>query len=538
MIPYIVLFIVIATWFACLPAIFKKAGQDSWKGYVPVYNLIVWLKIMKKPWWWILLLIVPGVNLLMLVIMHVELSKAFGQRLLKDTWLAIIFPMYVLIILAFKAEHEYVGPIAYDENNKKSRGKEWGDAIIFAIVAATIIRTFMLEAFTIPTPSMESSMLVGDYLFVSKMSYGPKLPNTPVSFPFAHHTLPLTAMTPSYVEWFSMPYMRLPGFGDVERNDVVVFNFPEGDTVIAENQAVSYYSEVRNRAFRLWTSHNNVQQASAGDIVRYEADRERYEQLAADNFAKMNTLMVRPVDKRENYIKRCVAIAGDEIEIIDRVIYINGEPGIVPENVMFSYPKVIGSVNPSFLKSKYGISEDNILQDPSHPGYAYGFHLTDSQHQQLAALPQYADLVASSDDKVAVGEKNQSMYGYFPIFPNDAKYNWTKDNFGPLNIPAAGETVELTLNNLPIYERLIDLYEGHDLAVKDGQIYIDGAVATTYTFAMNYYWLMGDNRHNSQDSRFWGFVPEDHVVGKAVFVWFSKDPQTGVRWSRVFSLVD
>lgn len=547
MIPYIYLFIVIAVWFATLPKIFEKAGEESWKGYVPVYNWLVWLRIMKKPWWWIILLIVPGVNFLMLIIMHVELSKSFNLRTFKDGLLAVLAPMYTLPMLAFKEEHEYVGPIVYDEDNKKSRSKEWTDAILFAVVAATIIRTFFLEAFTIPTPSMENSMLVGDYLFVSKVSYGAKLPNTPISFPFTHHTFPLTESTKSYVEWFSMPYMRLPGFGDVNRNDVVVFNFPEGDTVIADNQGVSYYSEVRNRAFRRWLKETKQNSAQPGIMQVYEKDRERYELMIARGIQSSKDILVRPVDKRENYIKRCLAIPGDTIKIIDKVVYINGKRGEAPEEMMFSYmlkgdPIPINQNLLDRLKNSYDISQSCILRD-SYNGqeYMFGYTMTASQYAKLKETDVFAGAVLQNDQQVAVGTYNQKVEGgsrYLPIFPNDAQYNWTRDNFGPVCIPKEGATVQLNKKTLPLYERVIDLYEGHDLKVEGDNIYIDGQIATSYTFQMNYYWLMGDNRHNSQDSRFWGFVPEDHVVGKAVFVWFSKDPQTGIRWDRIFSLVD
>ncbi len=539
MVPYIFLFIVIACWFACFPKIFEKAGVESWKGFVPIYNIVIWLKIMEKPWWWILLLLAPGVNLLMLIIMHVELGKSFNLRSGKDAILAIFVPMYVLPTLAFKEGHKFVGPIKYDDKtNKKSRSKEWGDAIIFAVVAATIIRTFMLEAFTIPTPSMESSMLVGDYLFVSKVSYGPKLPNTPISFPFAHHTLPLTEKTPSYVEWFSMPYLRLPGIGSVERNDVVVFNFPEGDTVVADDQAPSYYALIRDKALDVYRIQKNLQwnQITLAHVADFEKQRDHFESIARDAYHKNKELLVRPVDKRENYIKRCVGIAGDKIEIINREIYINGERTEGPEKMMFGYSGRVSSINPEFLRKQYGIEAHSINQN----GQDITLHLTNEQLEKIKAIKEFAHLTPDIDLKAENGNLNPDnvWYRYFPVFPNSPKYQWTKDNFGPLDIPAAGTTVQLNLDNLPIYERIISVYEAHDLEVKGADIFIDGVKADSYTFSMDYYWLRGDNRHNSLDSRFWGFVPEDHVVGKAVFIWFSKDPITGIRWNRLFSLVD
>ena len=238
--PIIILLLLIAVYFATWYKLFEKAGEEAWKGFVPFLNIVIWLKILKRPWWWLFLLLVPGINLLMLIILNVETAKAFNLRTTKEQWLAGIIPHLVFIQIAYQNKGSYVGPIDWT-GRKKGMAREWGEAIIFAVVAATIIRTFLMEAYTIPTPSMEKSLMVGDYLFVSKISYGPKLPNTPISFPFAHHTLPLTHHTKSYVEWFKLPYFRLPGLGSVERMDAVVFNFPEGDTVATNYQNTGYY---------------------------------------------------------------------------------------------------------------------------------------------------------------------------------------------------------------------------------------------------------------------------------------------------------
>lgn len=543
MIPYIFLFITIASWFIALPKIFEKAGEKSTSGYIPIYQLVVWLRIMKKPWWWIFLLIVPGVQLLMLVIMNIELNKCFGKSGFKEGFLAAVAPFYVLPTLALKDENKWTGPIEYNEDNKKSRSKEWGDAIVFAVIAATIIRTFFLEAFTIPTPSMENSMLVGDYLFVSKMSYGAKLPNTPVSFPFTHHTLPLTESTPSYLEWFTMPYFRLPGIGDVERGDVVVFNYPEGDTVIANRQDRSYYQILRDEAWRLYAGHSSGAGKSVAD---FEQNKAAYINRARETQKSVNKILVRPVDKRENYIKRCIGLPGDELQIVNREVIVNGEKMQDPEGVQHYYPIQQGMQVPGqpILTERYGLTFVNGYQYNDvrfgGAGTIAGLFLTAEEAAKLKAdIPSLKNLEALNRPEVnyGTGYPIDARMEYMPVFPNHPNFSWTQDNFGPIYIPQGGASVDLTLANLPLYQRIIDVYEGNDLEVKGSDILINGQKATSYTFKYDYYWVMGDNRHNSVDSRYWGFVPEDHMVGKAVFIWFSKGPE-GVRWDRIFSFVD
>ena len=515
MIPYIILITTLLAQFVALPNLLKSAGEDSWKGYVPVLNWLAWLKVIKKPWWWLLLLLVPGVNLLMLIIMHVLLARSFDHREKQDTWLAILVPFYYLPNLALKVKPTYVGPIVYDENNPKTKRQEWGDAILFAIVAATIIRTLLFEAFTIPTPSMEKSMMVGDYLFVSKVSYGPRLPNTPISTPFTHHTIPGLNVK-SYTEWFKLPYFRLPGLGSVERNDVMVFNFPEGDTVLKNLQSQNYHQLLR--------SHGKA-------AIHDEKTR-----MGLDNGAlgEIGPLLVRPVDKRENYIKRCVAIPGDVVFIENGQLHINGQVSENYPTMQFTYAfKSKRRISPQYMKEIHDINEDvwKFTSEDLNVGYVT---LSDEVFQDLKAIKLFEQIDKINDQKPVSKANDRDLR----TFPNDPKFNWTADNFGPLTIPKKGETVALTTENLPLYRRLIDLYEDNTLEVKGGEIYINGNKADSYTFKMDYYWLMGDNRHNSLDSRFWGFVPEDHVVGKAVFIWFSKDPETGVRWDRVFSVVD
>jgi len=381
---------------------------------------------------------------------------------------------------------------------KPSKAVEWVDALIFAVIAATFIRMFFIEAFTIPTSSMEKSLLVGDYLFVSKFHYGPKLPNTPLSFPFAHHTLPLTQSTKSYLDWIQNDYERLPGLQKIKNDDVVVFNFPEGDTVVVQHQDRSYYQIVR-------------------EIGR---------KAVWDNF----DITVRPVDKRENYIKRCVGIPGDEIEIINSVLYVNGKQQKYIEGLQYNYSVLTNgtAINPKIL------DEMNIAVDDRHfiqPGH-FVFPLTKEKAGRLKSLPNVMDVIKFERRK---GERSDY------IFPHNPQYNWNEDNFGPLLIPKRGMTIELNEKTLPLYERAIGYYEGNTLTKADGKIFINGQEATNYTFKMDYYWLMGDNRHNSADSRFWGFVPEDHVVGKAIFIWLSLDKDKSfldkIRFSRMFRTI-
>ena len=387
-------------------------------------------------------------------------------------------------------------------DGKQTKVVEWVDAIIFAVIAATFIRMFFIEAYTIPTSSMEKSMLIGDYLFVSKLSYGPKMPNTPLSFPFVHHTMPLSTSQKSYVEWIKNPYKRIAGFGNVKNNDVVVFNFPEGDTVAVKVQNQSYYQLIREYGRdRVWKEKETF-----GDII------------------------ARPVDKRENYIKRCVGISGDVLQYKNGQLFVNGKeqqhfPGVQYDNIVTTDGTGI---------NKRTLDQMKISEADRHmySNTQYLFPLTLENEQKLKAMKN-VESVQRTLIPAANWDKN--------IFPFSDKYQWNVDNFGPIEIPKKGQTVKLTMDNLPMYQRIIDLYEANDLKVKDSIIYINGAVADSYTFKMNYYWMMGDNRHNSADSRYWGFVPEDHVVGKAVFIWLSMDKDqpfyNKVRWSRLFSFV-
>jgi len=481
--------------------LFEKAGRKGWETMVPFYNLFVFLKIIKKPIWWYALLLFPFLNVFMFMLMLVELAKCFNKFGLGEQFLAVVAPFIYFPYLGFKKEEKFVDPDNRPEI-KKSVVREWTDAIIFAVVAATIIRTFLLEAYTIPTSSMEKSMLVGDYLFVSKIAYGPKIPNTPIAFPFVHHTLPLLN-TKSYVEWISLPYYRFPGFGHVEHNDAVVFNYPAGDTVSTRFQSnVSYYSLVNQYGrSRVWSDERNF-----GEIV------------------------ARPVDKRENYVKRCIGLPGDTIKIINRQVYLNGEMAVNPEKLQYQYiVSTDGSgINPKIL-DKLDVTEGSRTNVPGQ----YMFLLTEEAKNEIEALSIVKSVEVMNEP---AGEWNPD------IFPNDSAFRWNRDNFGPLYIPKKGVAIPLNMKNIALYKRLIETYEGNEVVLKGNNIYINGVEASSYTPKLNYYWMMGDNRHNSADSRFWGFVPEDHIVGKAEFIWLSLDENKPlfdgkIRWNRIFTSV-
>ena len=507
--PYLILILTILSHSLFLPAFFEKAGQEKWKGYLPFLNYFVWTKIIEKPWWWVLILLVPGVNLLMLVVFHLELASAFDKRSAKDHWSIGLLPFVFLFLWSREDDLTYTGPIDW-RKRKKPFYKEWLDAIVFATIAATIIRTFLIEAYTIPTPSMEKSMMVGDYLFVSKASYGPKLPNTPVAFPFAHHTLPGTS-TKSYLEWFKLPYFRLPGLGDVERMDAVVFNFPEGDTVCTNLQEVSYYQLKRDYGEKAIKANRmvnpNTGQKAFGEIT------------------------VRPVDKKENYIKRCVGLPGETLEVKEGMLWIDGEQVELPEEMQYAYNiRTNQNINPRYFKDQFDVTPTDIQVDRTTG--EYNIPLSFEKAEAIAKLDMVDTIYREINYPSAETAKSTN------IFPNHYSVNWTEDVFGPLYIPKAGETIRLTPENKILYGRVIEVYEKQNVEVKMGDFYLNGEKIEEYTFQQNYYWMMGDNRHRSADSRFWGFVPEDHIVGKALFIWFSKDPITGIRWDRIFKLVD
>lgn len=565
-IPEILFFILLAMYFVVLPKLFARAGEESWKGYIPFYQWIVWLKIVGRPWWWIILLITPGVNFLVFVILNVETAIAFNQRSVKEQWFAGILPWVYLPQLAFKnTEQKYVGRREW-KGKKKTVKREWGEAIVFAIIAASVIRTFFFEAFTIPTGSMENSMLVGDYLFVSKMSYGAKVPMTPMSIPFVHNRIPGT-MTRSFVEWFELPYMRLPGFGKVDHLDPVVFNFPHGDTVMLNDPLAGhdYYQYLKKEAIIEAGGYTNF---LANKTVSYEKAKDNFfeknivkaadpkfnnnfdnpnsEKLRGDKIAGMD---VYPIDKNENYVKRCVGLPGDDFEIIDGQIHINGKAQELPEGSKANYEfRVAGPNDVNKLVDRFELLNSDIKFAQQIGGeIQLMVALTEKQVRNISKLPFCTSApVAVIDNQPRFAWPTDSIipeppmnHGLMFPYSDKAKYlHWTVDNFGPIHIPKAGETIELNEDNIDEYMRTIRVYEGNDLTVSDGVIKINGVESSSYTFKYDYYFMMGDNRHGSADSRFFGWVPETHIVGKPVLIWFSKGQagyhqDSGIRWDRL-----
>jgi signal peptidase I len=477
MIEWFVFFLIIqvihflGTW-----KLYVKAGRKAWEAIIPIYNAVVLMKIINRPAWWIVLLFIPIINLLMFPVIWVETIRSFGKYKSIDSILVVLtLGIYIYYL-------NYIDKVNYIEDRSlKSRTElgEWVSSIVFAIIAATIVHTYFMQPYTIPTSSLEKSLLIGDFLFVSKFHYGARTPMTTVAAPMVHDSLPLTKLR-SYLKKPQLPYFRFPGFENIKRNEIVVFNWPT-------------------------------------DTVRFFRD-------------KSNIHAYKPIDKKSNYVKRCVGIAGDSLEIKDGYIFINGEKTILPDRAKTQYMhKVVtsGQQLSGATLSRYNVTEGHFQGD------FYMLNLTDENAAKLSKNPIVSSVTKLIDPK---GNYNKS------IFPHNEQYDWSVDNFGPIYIPEAGKTVELNAQSLPFYKRIIEEYEQNNLTISGDQIFINGKLATNYTFKQNYYWMMGDNRHNSEDARYWGYVPFDHVVGKPVFIWFSWDSNAEgignkIRWERIFTTV-
>jgi signal peptidase I len=404
-------------------------------------------------------------------------------------------------------------------NGKNSAFVEWVDALIFAVIAVSLINIFLFQNYRIPTPSMEKSLLVGDHLFVSKLAYGPRMPNTPIAFPFTQHTMPLTKSR-SWSNLIIWPYKRLAGAGKVKNNDPIVFNFPAGDTVVVEEQTNSYYEIVRSNARRMRESFGGT----SPKPFSY------YLQMARKEIWEKFTVIYRPVDRRDNYVKRCIGIPGDTVTIRSGVLYVNGK--IVPDNKTQQTTYVVATngttINPkAFERLDISRSDQAMIS-----GSAYLLPLTKPN----------ADAISKFSNVTEISPYITRAEIFAPhIFPYSRTYGWNEDNYGPIWMPVKGATVKLDTSNLCLYERIIDVFENNDLRVDGSTIYINNVPADKYTFKMNYYWMMGDNRHNSADSRYWGFVPEDHIVGKPKFIWLSLNKEAEglkkIRLSRMFMKV-
>jgi len=459
--------------------LYIKAGRQAWEAFIPVYNAVILMKIINRPWWWTILLFLPIVNLIMFAVVWVETARSFRKNSNIDTILAVATLGLYNFYLNYVADVSHVKDRSL---HPKTGLGDWVSSILFAIVAATIVHTYFIQPFTIPTSSLEKTLLVGDFLFVSKFHYGARVPMTTIAAPMVHDTIPGLKIK-SYSSDYELPYMRIPGFQSIKHNDIVVFNWPV-DTMLDMRHTDKFY--------------------------------------------------YKPIDKKTNYVKRCVGLPGDSLEVRNGFVYINGKQNVLPERAKLQFSYMIetktGAFNNYQLANRYHITDfPQYNQDRS---VSYFPAITD---EDLKVFKNHPNINSITPLKEEQGKRDVN------IFPSHPDFNWNNDFFGPIYIPEAGKTINLNLNILPLYKRLLTAYEGNTLDVQGNQILINGKVANTYTFKKDYYWMMGDNRHNSQDARAWGFVPFDHVVGKPVFIWMSWNTNgqgfDKIRWDRLFTTV-
>ncbi len=466
--------------------LYEAAGRKKWETAVPVYNAIVLMKIISRPTWWTLLLFIPIINLIMFPVIWVETLRSFGKKSTLDTFLGVITCGLYIYYINYTQELHHVTDRKLTPENKTA---DTVSSLLFAIIVATLVHTYFIQPYTIPTSSLEKSLLVGDFLFVSKMNYGARVPMTTVALPMVHDTIPKTKMK-SYLNCPQLPYLRLPAIEKINRTDIVVFNWPV-------------------------------------DTVRYFREHAGLPGV------------IKPIDKKSNYVKRCVGIAGDSLTIKDGIVYIDGKVLELPERAkpQYSYAVAIDGKTPIDFQSlikELDITDGAGFKDENARDTVFFAALTTASAERLKNVPG----ITAVKREIARGPEEG-------IFPHISK--WNRDNFGPIYIPQAGKTVALNLETLPFYKRIITDYEKddndnkNDLKVSGNEIRINGQVVNSYKFKQNYYWMMGDNRHNSEDSRYWGFVPEDHIVGKPIFIWMSWDSNgkgiNKVRWDRVFTTV-
>ena len=467
--------------------LYVKAGRKAWEAAVPIYNAVVLMKIINRPWYWVILLFIPIVNLIMFPVVWIETLRSFGRNKTTDTVLGLLsFGLYIYYI-------NYTQDVSHIKDRSRiprTSGGEWISSILFAVVAATIVHTYVMQPFTIPTSSLEKTLLVGDFLFVSKFHYGARTPMTAVAFPMVHDTIPILK-SKSYLKDLQIPYFRFPGFQKIKQNDIVVFSWPP-DTLT-----------------------NITNPRSKVDI--------------------------KPLDKKSNYVKRCVGLPGDSLEVRDGYVYINGTKNELPgrAKLQFGYAfRTENPLNPSFAAEQYDITDLYPMDNP--PSYrVFRAMMTDASYERFKNYPGM-DTIFKTTAKKDVSDLS--------TFPQSPYYQWNTDYFGAMYIPKAGASVAITAETLPLYRRIIEVYEGSEMGIENKisqsgtQVLLNGNPLTSYTFKLDYYWLMGDNRNNSQDARMWGFVPFTHVVGKPVLVWMSwnsnaKGIMNKIRWERLFTTV-
>ena len=447
-----------------------------------------------------------------------------------ESWLGLIVVPFIFDVYITKKIHwqwwkDEEGPVRFIMS--------WVDALVFALVAVYFINLFFFQNYVIPSSSLEKSLLTGDYLFVSKVSYGPRIPETPLTMPLTQHTLPLVNVK-SYIEWPHWDYRRVKGLGNVKLNDIVVFNYPAGDTLCNEEryQANDYYQMVYSIGDQILEQNGQQQDVR---VLNPLQQRHYFEKVyaAGRNYilnmpGEYGDIISRPTDRRENYVKRCVGLPGQTLQIKNRIVYLDGKANKEPDNVQYTYKMKLKGEFPIDLADELGITNEDLLM-----------------YNQSGVIPltKKACLALKANKNLveSISINADAIYG--DLYPLNAYTGWTRDNYGPVWIPKKGKSIQLNLKNLPIYERCIKVYEGNDLKVdSQGNIFINGKLAKSYTFKLDYYWMMGDNRHNSADSRYWGFVPEDHIVGKPIFIWWSHSPDhpgfSGIRWNRLFNFVD
>lgn len=459
---------------------YQKAGYSPWKAFVPGWNMIIALRIIERPWWWIFLIYLPVIGTMMLFVLIYEWLHTFGYRKKRYTLLTIASCFVFMIWVMYKKDLKYCGK---DEEQISQNVPKFFNAVIFAIVAASAIHAYLIQPFVIPTSSLEKTLLVGDFLFVSKVNYGTRVPMTPISAPMVHDTIPVLGIK-SYVSQLQMPYLRFPALEKVHRNDIVVFNWPS-------------------------------------DTVRFFRDNS-------------NIHVKKPIDKKSNYVKRAVAVAGDMFEIKEGVVYINGKVSQLPQRAKLQHSYFVKlkegtQMTPQWLYQTYGVTDGMR----AYEGNLYEIQsLTDQVAKALENTPEVEKI-----EKITYPKGEYSPY----IYPHKAEFGWNQDNMGPFLIPSKGSEIELTSQNLALYRTIITTYEKNELTEKEGKIFINGKQTSRYKFKDDYYWMMGDNRNNSEDSRYWGFVPFTHIIGKPLFIWMSVDANKKgfekIRWNRLFTTV-